>query len=108
MDEKSLPGLVQQIRGTYYKVALAQVEREQGVRYEIREVDDEKIGVLLKNGRPMSDEDKESFLDAVYELRDKLCPIPTLQRGRSSVAPEDKVKALEAALEGLDLDELLG
>ena len=108
VDEKSLPGLVQQIRGTYYKVAMAQIEKEQGVRYELRDEGDEKVGYLLKNGKPMSDEDKESFLDAVYELRDKLCPIPTLQRGRSSVAPEDKVKALEAALEGLDLDELLG
>lgn len=107
-DEKSLPGLVQGIRSTYYKVALAQVERDMGVRYEIREVDDERIGVLLKNGKPMSDEDKESFLDAVHELRDKLCPIPTLARGRASVAPEDKIAALEKALEGLDLDDLLG
>ena len=108
VDEKSLPGLVQGIRSTYYKVALAQVEQSQGVRYEVREEGDEKVGYLLKNGKPMSDEDKEKFLNEVYELRDKLCPIPTLARGRSSVAPEDKVAALEKALEGLDLDELLG
>lgn len=108
VDEKSLPGLVQGIRSTYYKVALAQIEKEMGVRYEVREENDEKVGYLLKNGRPMSDEDKEKFLDTVHELRDKLCPIPTLARGRSSVAPEDKIAALEKALEGLDLDDLLG